>query len=48
MHAYDAQGGRMSRFQNVQQITGGFATTFNNPALFGEFCSMDARRRLGR
>jgi len=48
VHAHDLQDGRMSRFQIVQQIIGGYPSTVDNPKLFGEFCSMDALRRLGR
>ncbi len=48
VHAYDMQSHRMQHFQVVQEITGGFHTTLNDPKLFDEFCSMSALRRLGR
>jgi len=48
VHAHDLQNQRMSRFQYVQAITGGLASTVDDPKLFDEFCSMSALRRLGR
>ena len=48
VHALDMQSGRMTRFQIVPQISGGFKTGVNQTRYFNEYCSIDALRRLGR
>lgn len=44
----DLQTGRQSHFYWAPQITGGYKPHVNDAGLFGEYCSMDSLRRLGR
>ena len=48
VHAYDLQSGTLARLQLTPEITGGFKIHINDPQIFGEYCSMDSLRRLGR
>lgn len=48
IHALDYQSGRLSRLQEVREVVGGYGIAINDPGLYGEYCSMDALRRLGR
>jgi hypothetical protein len=48
IHALDYQSGRLSRLQEVAEVTGGFGISINQAEIFGEYCSMDSLRRLGR
>jgi hypothetical protein len=47
-HAHDIESNRLQRFQIVQEVTGGYQTNVDNPQFFGDYCSMDSLRRLGR
>ncbi len=44
----DLQSGRQSHFYWVPATVGGHKPRVNDPALFEEYCSMDALRRMGR
>jgi hypothetical protein len=38
----------MSRFYHAQNVPGGFHATVDDARLLGDFCSIEARERLGR
>ncbi len=44
----DLQSGRQSHFSWFPVIAGGYKPRILDPSLFGDYCSMDALRRLGR
>ncbi len=48
VHALDLQSGRMTHFQVVREVFGGYKTGVNQNRFFDEYCSMDSLRRLGR
>ncbi len=48
VHCLDMQSRRMTRFQIVPEIFGGFKPGINQTRYLHEYCSMDTLRRLGR
>jgi len=48
VHAYDVQNETLAKLQLTPEVTGGYTIRINDPAIFNEFCSMSALRRMGR
>jgi len=47
VHAHNIQTNRISRLQQVKAIAGGYQMRVNDPAVYDQFCTMQAIRRLG-
>lgn len=47
VHSHDIQSDRITRFEHVPEIAGGFKTTFNDPNAYDSYCTEAAIRRLG-
>lgn len=47
VHSHDIQGNRMSRFNQVKQITGGIASARNSDGLYDKYLTEQAIQRLG-
>jgi hypothetical protein len=47
VHAHDVQSNRMTRLAQVKQIGGGYGMRVNDPAIFDQYLTEQAIRRLG-
>lgn len=47
VHAYNIQTGRMSRLEQVKDVTGGYHMAVNDQAMYNKFLTKQALRRLG-
>ena len=47
VHAYDIQTGRMSRLEQVKEVSGGYQMAVNDPDMYRKFLTKTALRRLG-
>jgi len=47
VHAYDVQTNRMTRFQQVKSVRGGYTMRVNDEAMYRQYCTEAAIRRLG-
>lgn len=47
VHAVDIQSGRLARLQLTPEVKGGHKLQLNNPALWGDYCSLGELRRMG-
>ncbi len=47
VHSHDIQSDRITRFEQVRAIQGGFQTTYNDPEAYEKYCTQAAIRRLG-
>ena len=48
VHAYDIQTGRMSRLEQVKEISAGYSMAVNDPEMYDKFLTKQALRRLGK
>ena len=47
VHAFDLQTQRMTRLEQVRQISGGYKTTVNDPGVYDQFLTRNALIKLG-
>lgn len=47
LHAYEFQTGRISRFEQVRELTGGHRTSVNNDSIYEQYLTQNAIRSLG-
>ncbi|HIE90036.1 MAG: DUF1329 domain-containing protein [bacterium] len=47
VHAFDVQTNRMTRLEQVKEVSGGYKTEVNNPDHYNQYLTLSAIRRLG-
>lgn len=47
VHAHDIQTNRITRFEQVRQVAGGYSMRVNDPKVYEDFCTQQALMRLG-
>jgi hypothetical protein len=47
LHAHNVQTNRITRMEQVREVTGGYKTTVNEQKLYDRFLTRTALRRLG-